>query len=211
MTFYRFAWTVVYMLCRVLFRVRVIGAEKVPATGAYIVAPAHRSILDTPFASFITRRRVRFMAKRELFESRMGEWLFTKLGGIPVERGSATARSALKAVQAALADGEPAAVFPEGTRRHGPVVDELFDGAAYLAVKLGVPLVPVGVGGSEQILSSGKVVPKLHRVVVVVGDPIYPPAGASTRRRGDLQALTKELQDALQPLFDEALKQAGQT
>lgn len=209
MKLYAVAWTIVYAASRVLFRVRVTGKEHVPASGAYIVAPSHRSILDTPFASFITRRRIRFMAKRELFENPVGARLFTKLGGIPVDRGSPTARTALKAVQAALAAGEPAAVFPEGTRRSGPEIDELFDGAAYLAVKLGVPILPVGIGGSEQILASGKVLPKLHRVRVVVGPPIYPPPGASTRKRADLQALTAELQTALQPLFDEALKTAG--
>lgn len=209
MIFYRVVYTVVRGLCQILFRVRVRGVEKVPAEGAYIIAPTHRSILDIPFAGFITRRRIRFMAKQELYEKPLGAKLFTALGGIPVERGSATARSALKAIRAALEAGEPAAVFPEGTRRHGPAIEDLFDGAAYLAVKLGLPLVPVGIGGSEEILASGKVLPRLRRVAVVVGDPIYPPEGASTRKRGDLVALTAELQRSLQGLFDEAMRTAG--
>ena len=209
MIFYRVVYTIVRGLCQVIFRVRVRGAEKVPREGAYIIAPTHRSILDIPFAGFITRRRIRFMAKQELYEKPLGAKLFTALGGIPVERGSATARSALKAIRAALEAGEPAAVFPEGTRRHGAEIEDLFDGAAYLAVKLGLPLVPVGIGGSEEILASGKVLPRLRRVAGVVGDPIYPPDGASTRRRADLGALTAELQKSLQGLFDEAMRTAG--
>ena len=87
--------------------------------------------------------------------------------------------------------GEAAAVYPEGTRRHGPDIGQLFDGTAYLAVKLGVPIVPVAVGGSEEILASGKKLPRLHRVSVRVGAPIHPPADASTRKRTDLAARLK--------------------
>jgi len=208
-TFYRFARAVVGAICRLLFQARVRGAEHLPATGAYLLAPSHRSFLDTPFLALVTPRRIRFMAKRELFENAFGAWLFGALGGVPVERGSASSRSALKAIQAALEAGEPAAVFPEGTRRHGPVITDLFDGAAYLAVKLGLPIVPVGIGGSEAILASGKVLPKLHRVAIVVGEPIVPPDGVSTRKRAALGAITAELQVRLQSLFDEAQRLAG--
>jgi 1-acyl-sn-glycerol-3-phosphate acyltransferase len=206
---HRIVRPIVLGLCKILFRVRVVGKEHVPSSGAYILAPTHRSNLDTPFTAFVTPRRVRFIAKRELFEHPLGAKVFTTLGGVPVDRGSASARSALKAVQSALEAGEPACVFPEGTRRHGLEITDLFDGAAYLAVKLRVPIVPIGIGGSEQILASGKKLPKLHRVAVVVGPPIDPPSGATTRRRGDLAALTGQLQLELQKLFDEAMELAG--
>jgi 1-acyl-sn-glycerol-3-phosphate acyltransferase len=209
MMLYRLARTVVLGLCRVLFRVRVSGTENVPTSGAYIVAPTHRSNLDTPFAAFVTKRRIRFMAKQELFGQPLAAKFFTALGGVPVERGSPNARAALKATQTALKEGEPVAVFPEGTRRHGRDVTDLFDGTAYLAVKLGVPILPVGIGGSEEILASGKKLPRLRRVAVVVGPPISPPPGATTRKRGDLIAITAELQVELQRLFDEAMSVAG--
>jgi 1-acyl-sn-glycerol-3-phosphate acyltransferase len=203
-TFYRVVRGIVDAICRTVFRLRVIGSENVPAEGAFIVAPTHRSILDIPFTACITKRRIRFLAKQELFGPPVLGWVFTKLGGIPVERGSATARGALKAVQAALEDGEPAAVFPEGTREHGKDVAELFDGAAYLSVKLGLPILPVGIAGSEQILASGKVLPSFSRVVVVVGSLIEPPPSATTRKRSDLAAVTADLGKALQTAFDEA-------
>ncbi len=154
-----------------------------PPTGAYIIAPTHRSNLDTPFTAFVTKRRIRFMAKQEMFQHPLGAKFFTALGGVPVERGSPNARAALKATRAALETGEPVAMFPEGTRRHGREVSDLFDGTAYLAVKLGVPIVPVGIGGSEEILASGKKIPKFRRVAVVIGEPIEPPT-----RRDDPQA-----------------------
>jgi 1-acyl-sn-glycerol-3-phosphate acyltransferase len=211
MRFYTYVRMLVYGISKVLFRVRISGKEHVPTHGAFIVAPSHRSYLDTPFVSFITPRRIRFMAKEELFANPVGGKLFTALGGIPVKRGSASARSAMKAIQAALEAGEPAAVFPEGTRRHGPDIGELFDGTAYLAVKLKLPIVPVGIGGSEEILASGKKLPRLHKVSVKVGAPIVPPADASTRRRGDLIAISDELLKSLQSLFDEARAEAGCT
>lgn len=209
MTLYRIARTIVIGLCQVAFRVRVEGAENVPATGAYIVAPTHRSNLDTPFAAFVTRRRIRFMAKQEMFKHPLGAKFISAMGGVPVERGSASSRSALKATRVALEAGEPVAVFPEGTRRHGREVTDLFDGTAYLSVKLGVPILPIGIGGSEEILASGKKMPKFHRVAVVVGAPIFPPPDATTRKRSDLAAITAELQTELQALFDRAMTLAG--
>jgi 1-acyl-sn-glycerol-3-phosphate acyltransferase len=202
--FYGFARGLLLGLSKVLFRIQIRGEEQVPTSGAFIVAPSHRSYLDTPFVSFITRRPIRFMAKEELFKNSFGRKLFTALGAIPVARGSINARPAMKEIQRALEAGEAAAVYPEGTRRHGSDIGELFDGTAYLAAKLGVPIVPVAVGGSEEILASGKKMPRLHRVSVRVGAPIHPPADASTRKRGDLVAISDELWKSLQSLFDEA-------
>jgi 1-acyl-sn-glycerol-3-phosphate acyltransferase len=202
--FYGFARVLLLGVSKVLFRIRIQGQEQVPSSGAFIVAPSHRSYLDTPFVSFITRRKIRFMAKEELFKNSFGNKLFTALGAIPVTRGSINARPAMKAIQRVLEEGEAAAVYPEGTRRHGPDIGQLFDGTAYLAVKLGVPIVPVAVGGSEEILASGKKLPRLHRVSVRVGAPIHPPADASTRKRTDLVAISDELLKSLQSLFDEA-------
>ena len=99
-----------------------------------------------------------------------------------VERGTAD-RAALRALEDALAAGEPVAVFPEGTRKSGPEIGELYAGAAYLAIKLGVPIVPVGIGGSEHILPKGKLFPRIHRVAVSVGHPIHPPVLDGRARR----------------------------
>ncbi|HSO97262.1 MAG TPA: lysophospholipid acyltransferase family protein [Acidimicrobiia bacterium] len=208
MIFWRVVRDLVVGLCRVIFRVRVIGRDRVPGSGPYILAPSHRSILDVPFTAFVTRRRIRFLAKQELFSSRIGGALFPRLGGIPVERGT-TDRAALRACDAVLAEGDPLAIFPEGTRRRGPTLGELFHGVAYLALKRGVAIVPVGVGGSEEILPSGKVLPRLHRVVVVVGEPVLPEEGWSPKRRSDVAAFTARLAERLQACFDEARVRAG--
>ncbi len=208
MSSYRFARGLLISICRVLWRVKVVGREHVPTDGVYIVAPSHRSALDIPFAAFITRRRLRFMAKQEIFATRLGRAVFTALGAIKVDRG-ATDRGALRASQQALLEGEPLVIFPEGTRREGREIVDLFDGCAYLSSKLGVPLVPVGVGGSAEILPKGRRWPRFPRVVVVVGPPITPPAPTpQIRRRSQVRAVTDELQVALQQCYDEALHSA---
>jgi 1-acyl-sn-glycerol-3-phosphate acyltransferase len=207
-TFYRFVRALVLSPFKLIFRVKVVGRDHVPRHGAYIVAPTHRSLFDVPFAAFITRRRIRMMAKRELFSTRFGRWLFTKLGAIEVER-EAIDRTALRASQGALEAGEPLAIFPEGTRRTGPVVEGLYDGVAYLAMKVGVPILPVGIGGTEQILPSGKVVPRLHKVAVVVGEPIVPAHAGGVQRRSATAGVTADLQARLQACFDEAQMLAG--
>ncbi|HMC05263.1 MAG TPA: hypothetical protein VKJ83_07305, partial [Actinomycetota bacterium] len=87
-----------------------------------------------------------------------------------------------------------------------PVVEDLHHGVAFVAARMGVPIVPIGIGGSERILGRGRRFPRLSKVVVIVGEPIRPPArapGASVRR-GDVAALTGQLQEAVQHLFDEA-------
>jgi 1-acyl-sn-glycerol-3-phosphate acyltransferase len=208
MTFYRFARALVLSGCKVVFRVRVAGKENVPRSGAYIVAPSHRSILDVPFSAFVTTRTIRYLAKEELFSTSFGSKFFTALGAVRVERGTAD-RAALRALEAELARGEPVAVFPEGTRESGPRIAPLFDGAAYLAVKLGVPIVPVGVGGSEGILPKGKLFPRPRRVAVVVGKPIVPPVLEGRARRAAATKLTAELAAELQRVFTDALLMAG--
>jgi 1-acyl-sn-glycerol-3-phosphate acyltransferase len=207
--FYRVVRAVVLTPLKAIFWVRVRGRGKVPRTGAFVVAPSHRSLMDIFFTGYITRRRIRFMAKQELFEKGFLAWLFTALGGFSVERGSAD-RAALRAAQDALERGEPVAIFPEGTRRHGREVVELFDGGAYLATRLGVPIVPVGIGGSEQILASGKTLPRPHKVAIVVGDPIQPPDHGTGRvRRQEVTNVTEKVRVELQSCFDEALALAS--
>ena len=108
------------------------------------------------------------------------------------------------ALEDALAAGSPVAVFPEGTRKSGPEIGELYAGAAFLAIKRGVPIVPVGIGGSEHILPKGKLFPRIHRVAVSVGHPIHPPVLDGRARRAAATKLTEELRVELQRCFDDA-------
>ena len=131
------------VLCKLWFRYSISGREHLPKSGPYVIAPVHRSNIDSPLASFITRRRARFMGKDSLWKIRSIGKVFTLLGGFPVTRGAADLE-ALKRCVAVLDAGEPLVMFPEGTRQSGSVLQPLFDGPAYVALKRGVAIVPVG-------------------------------------------------------------------
>lgn len=190
-------------------RLRVQGRENLPATGSYIVAPTHRSAMDIPIAAAASRRRLRFMGKDSLWKIRPIGAALSALGGFPVTRGSADIE-ALKRCIAVLAEGEPLVLFPEGTRRFGNDVIDLFDGASFLAYKTNLPIVPVGIFGSEHVMASGSKAIRRAHCVMSIGSPIYPvqPSGGRASRE-ELAALTMQLQSALQDQYDEARRLAG--
>ncbi len=207
--FYEVARRVLLLICRAEWRLSIEGTELVPHGGAFIVAPVHRSNIDTILMSAVTKRRLCYLAKDGLWRLRPFGWLISSLGGFPVHRGAAD-REALRVSVEVLESGQPLVVFPEGTRRSGPKVFELFEGAAYLSLRTGAPIVPVGIGGSEGALPKGSKVPKRVRVHMIVGAPLVPPPPAQQGerrarvRRHEIEALTATLHTELQSLFDRA-------
>ncbi len=202
--FYAVVRGILLGLCRLYFRLSVKGRENVPKKGAFILAPIHRSNVDTPISSATTKRRLRFMGKDSLFKIRPVGSVLSALGGFPVTRGTADLE-ALKRCLAVLALGEPIVMFPEGTRQSGETVQPLFDGAAYLAIKANVPIVPVGIGGTQDVMPKGRKMIYPKKCTMIIGAPIYPPASTTGRTpRTATTELTAKLKSALQELFDAA-------
>jgi len=190
-------------------RTRVIGRHNIPCDGAFVLAPIHRSNIDTPLAAAVSSRRLRFMGKDSLWKIRVIGWILSALGAFPVTRGTAD-REALKRCIAVLEMGEPLVLFPEGTRQSGPIVMPLFDGAAYIAVKAGVPIIPLGIGGSERVMPKGKKMIYPRKCVLVIGEPISAQVDETGRvSRSAVKELTEKLTVDLQRLFDEAQVLAG--
>jgi len=208
--FYAVIRAILLGACKVWFRVSAKGQENVPAEGAFILAPVHRSNLDFAIVLICSKRRMRYLAKDSLWKGQ-GFWakVFTGLGGIPVARGSAD-REALRTCIEVLDAGEPLVMFPEGTRQHGPVVEELFDGTAFVQSRTGVPIVPVGIGGSEGAMPKGSKIPKPRKVTVVIG-PVLSASDAvgPKAKRAAIRDRTTEIRTVVQALFDEAQVQAG--
>jgi 1-acyl-sn-glycerol-3-phosphate acyltransferase len=200
----------IHGVCRVWFRLEIVGRENLPAEGAYIVSPIHRSNLDTPVLSAITTRRLRYMGKESLWRSRALGWLLTALGGFPVQRGTAD-REALKAGLACIERGEPLVMFPEGTRQVGPEVAEMFDGPAYVACRTLTPIVPIGMGGTERAMPKGAKFIRPVKMTIVIGPALVPPPLKESGRvsRKAVRDLTAELGETIQGLFDQAQELAG--
>ena len=208
--FYAFWRNVIVGLARLVFGVQVRGRDRVPKSGTFVLAPSHRSMMDIPLAAIVTTRRIRFMGKASLFRIPVLGTLFTWLGGFPVARDG-TDRKAVRDSVAMLESGEVLCVFPEGTRQNGAKIQPLQPGAAYLALRSGVPIVPIGIAGSEEILRDHSApIPHFGRVVITVGEPIVPEARTSgVVARDKVDALTQQLSDSLQALLDQAYESRG--
>ena len=200
---------VIVAFCKVVWRVSVEGREHIPTSGPFILSPVHRSNVDTPLVAACTSRRVHYMGKQEMWKYKLSAAFFTAMGGIPVNRGAAD-RDALRKCAQVIEAGEPLVIFPEGTRRSGPVVEEMFEGAAYVATKTGAPIVPVGIGGSEGAMPKGAKFIKPVKCTIVIGPPLRPEPGEPGKApRRAVRELNERLQGELQRLFDEAQVKAG--
>ena len=197
---YQLVRFMVVSFCRTWCRMTIEGRQHIPAEGPFLLAPVHRSILDTPICSGVTRRRMRFMgADKYWSRSRPFGRLLSALGGFPVTRGSAD-REALKRCIEVTSRGEGLILFPEGTRQFGPKLHDLFEGAAYVASKTNVPIIPVGIGGSEAAMPKGAKMIRPVKLHYEIGAPIPPPVSPDGGRVP---------RDELQRVFDVARAKAG--
>jgi 1-acyl-sn-glycerol-3-phosphate acyltransferase len=209
----RVAYTIfrglVVWLTRLITRPTISGRENLPKRGAYVIAPVHRSYVDSPIIACITPRRIRFMGKEEVWKYGPIGWFVSAMGAFPVSRGTAD-REALKRCVTVLENGEPLVLFPEGERKDGPLIQPLFAGAVFIAARAGVPIVPVGIGGSARVMPRHAKMIHPQKVHVVIGEPIYAEVNESGRAsRQTIKDTTDELSDELQRLFDLAQSRVG--
>lgn len=203
---YGAVWYFARLVTLTFIRTTYVGMENLPKTGAYLVAPNHRSVVDFFLVGPITRRRMRYLGKDTVWNVKWFVPIANTLGGIPINRGSADRASMTRCIEA-LRGGEPLVLFPEGTRKAGPHIEELFDGVSYIALKAGVPIVPIGIGGSDRVLPKGKLIPRPRRVTVIIGEPMHAPPGGRSARKAAPE-MTAVLRSRLQALYDEAQRHA---
>jgi 1-acyl-sn-glycerol-3-phosphate acyltransferase len=197
-------------IARLYWRVEVRGAEHVPEQGPVILCPVHRSFMDFLVAAQVTRRKLYYMAKDDLWRNaRFGRFL-DAIGAFPVDRTGADRRAMARA-QAVLGAGHALVLFPEGTRRQGSVIEPLHEGAAFLAARTGATIVPIGIGGTARAMPKGSRLVRPVKVHVVVGRPLAAPERSPGGRvpRHRVHELTEELRAELQRLYDEADERAG--
>jgi 1-acyl-sn-glycerol-3-phosphate acyltransferase len=182
------------------YRYRVRGAEHMPASGGVILAVTHKSWADPVLTALAFRRPLRFMAKAEIFEKPLFARFVTALGAFPIRRGSADIE-ALRTTLAIVADGGVLLMFPEGHRFHDDEIHEYHAGIGMMAVRSGVPVLPVALQGTKRLTRNH--VPLRPRIQVIVGPPvdlsglqgrkseIY--EGATARIRADVAKAWKSL------------------
>jgi 1-acyl-sn-glycerol-3-phosphate acyltransferase len=183
-------------------RIEVRGADRIPRTGGAVLASNHISYLDFIFAgaaALPSRRKVRFMAKKEVFDNRISGPLMRGMRHIPVDReaGLSSYRQALDF----LKSGEVVGVFGEATISRSFMIKDLKNGAVRMAQAADVPLIPVVLWGTQRMWTKGRPRRLFQRhlpITVLVGEPLYPKRGQNSNE------LTAELHARLSALLEEA-------
>ncbi|TKB61397.1 MAG: 1-acyl-sn-glycerol-3-phosphate acyltransferase [Nitrospira sp.] len=140
-------------LVRAMYRLEVIGADRLPVTGPMVIAPNHDSVLDGIVLGAAISRELRFLGKAELWQSRLLGWVLDGLGAIGIKRGCGD-HLALARMRHALEAGQAVAIFPQGAIYGDRVWHR---GAARLALVTGAPLVPVRLIGTARALSRDRI------------------------------------------------------
>jgi len=147
---YRVIQLVFGFLFLLLTRRKFMGRENIPHQGHVIFVSNHLSLIDAPLLGAGLGRKTWFMAKEELFNSRISAYLMNSLCAFSVSKGKQD-RKALQKAQQVLADGQALAIFPEGMRSQSRKLKLAFPGAALIASRSGVPVIPIGITGTEKI------------------------------------------------------------
>jgi 1-acyl-sn-glycerol-3-phosphate acyltransferase len=172
-------------------RVRVEGLEKLQPDCGYVLVANHRSLIDTPVIMAHIPLQLRFFAKKGLFRIPLLGGHLRRAGHLPVVRENprASVKSLSDGARLIRERGISVLIFPEGGRAPGEM-REFKEGAAYLAIKAGVPAVPIGIAGAREVLPMGSFHVRPHEVTVRIGDPI-PTAGAKLDYRGELSQVLR--------------------
>ena len=191
-------WSIVSPILHTYFRLNIYGAENVPKAGGVIAVSNHASYFDPPILSNCVGRPVAFMAKEELFKIPIFSQGIRLYGAYPVKR-SIGDRAALRSASKALESGWIAAVFLQGSRSADAKITDPKLGAAWIAAKAQVPLLPVSLWGTEKILTQGLVLPKPVPIAVRIGEIIPPPSSSS---KSELQRVTQHCSQVINELHD---------
>jgi 1-acyl-sn-glycerol-3-phosphate acyltransferase len=163
----------------VLFRPKVSGLRNVPNVGPVIIASNHLSFSDSIFMPLVVPRKVTFMAKSEYFTSPglkgfIKKLTFQALGQVPVDRsGGRRSEAAIRTGLNLLEVGQCIGIYPEGTRSPDGKLYKGRTGIARMAIDSGAPIVPVAMFNTAEIQPTGQIVPKVRRVEMVFGEPMY--------------------------------------
>lgn len=180
---------IVTFIVRILFRVTIEGKENLPTDRGYVCCSNHLSFLDPVFWIVSTKKRIRYMAKAELFKNKLFSWFFKQLSAFPVDREGGSASSVAHAIDI-VKEGGILGIFPEGTRSKDGKPGRAKSGAAYIANATGADVIPMAIIVKGKI----KVFSKVH---LIIGKPIKHEEihFEGTDRKGLRNASTKIMQE----------------
>lgn len=169
--FYKASRVTVGPILRGLWRLHATGVHHVPERGPAILASNHLSYTDHYFLPAVVPRQIFFISKAQHFDVPVQRWLFEQWGVIPLKRGEGDNEAFTRSLQL-LREGKLFGIYPEGTRSTDGKLHKGRTGVARLALMAKVPVIPVGMIGTDRVLPKGKNVPKLHKVTIHIGAPM---------------------------------------
>ena len=171
---YPVAKTLLSPVFKFLWRINVEGLENLPADGGAVLCPNHTSVIDSFFLPLVLPRRITFVGKAEYLDDWKTKHLFPAIGMIPIDRGGGSAsQRALDTAARVLEQGELFGIYPEGTRARDGKLHKGHTGPARLALRVGCPIIPVGIKGTREIQPPDAKLPKPFRTAQVsFGRPI---------------------------------------
>ncbi|MSX85625.1 MAG: 1-acyl-sn-glycerol-3-phosphate acyltransferase [Actinobacteria bacterium] len=189
-----------------LFRPKVKGLRNVPHLGPLIIASNHLSFSDSIFMPLVVPRKVTFLAKSEYFTSPglkgfIKKITFIALGQVPVDRsGGRASEAALITGLKVLERGDCIGIYPEGTRSPDGRLYKGRSGIARLAIESGAPVIPVAMFNTAEIQPTGQVVPKVRRVEMIFGEPLYFENYGDSTDQKVLREVTDRIMNTIQAL-----------
>ena len=184
----------VYIFNVIVFRVKCVGQENIQNKGAYIICANHTSNWDAPILVSNLKRKVYVMAKAELFKNKFIKWFGDKCCVFPVKRGMRDIES-IKYSLKLLKDGEILVIFPEGTRKGLEKNGKAQNGVAYMAIRTGVPVIPVGIQGEMK---------PFRKVKLNIGEPLdFSQYNSNKPEKEILAKVSKEIMDNIIMLTNE--------
>lgn len=175
----------IYIYCKIVYRMKIIGKDNIPKEGAVIICGNHRSFLDPPLIEVTCGRYSRFLAKEELTKNKFLAFLGIIFDAILVKRDSKEVK-AIKESLKTLKNGECLALFPEGTRNGLAKGEEVKDGAAFFAVRSGAKVIPCGIKGGKK----GD-----WKVTITYGKPLDYSEYKGTKDKETLDKITNEIME----------------
>jgi len=186
--FYYVAIVIVKVILKLFTHCQVKGRENIPSQGPLLIVANHLSLADPPLLGVSLDRKVRFMAKEELFSPKMIGYFISSFGAFPVHRGRLDRRALRQAYQV-LADGSALVMFPEGTRSSSSQLQPGLPGSALVALRSGVPILPVGIFGTEKIKGIFWLL-RRPQVTVNIGHTFNLPSASGRLAKTELTELT---------------------
>lgn len=165
-------------LVKTVFRPWISGAENIPRSGGVIIASNHLSFVDSVFLPIMLDRPIVFLAKSEYFSGRgikgaVVREFFKGIGMLPIDRsGGKASEASLNTGLGVLAREQVLGIYPEGTRSPDGKLYRGRMGVARVVLEGHVPVVPVAMIGTDKVMATGTKMPKVHRVGVIVGEPL---------------------------------------